>query len=182
MLEGMAQPIDRETLALKAATHAYLWAGAVKFAASQLLVSDADESKLPPQARDLRSAARQSLALSLMLALRNVLRAAEMACRYADRAEKTNLLAALGRFKIRLPGLVDARGVLEHFDRYTDVGGSPTALYEVTFKRGDGTYVVSAGGVEIDVAVAIDESRHLSANVIGIAGDRWTYPVGNEVE
>jgi len=182
MLQAMTRPVDRQMLAYKAATHAYLWAGAVKFMAAQLLVSDADEAKVPEDVRDLRSAARQSHALVLMLALRNVLRAAEMACRYADRPEQGNLRAALARFKNRLPGLVEARGVLEHFDDYTEVANSPTPLYEVTFTRGDGAYVISAAGANIDVEVALAEVRHLSSNAIAVAGERWCYPVGNEVE
>ncbi len=48
----------------------------------------------------------------LILALRNVLRAAEMACRYAERPEKQNLRAALARFTSTIPGLVNARDAL----------------------------------------------------------------------
>lgn len=107
----MTDPADRQLLSHKAATHAYLWARAVKFMAPQLLASDVEEAKVPEDERVLRSAARQSHALMLMLALRNVLRAAEMASRYAGRPEKDNLRAALAHFKNRLPGLVEARGV-----------------------------------------------------------------------
>jgi hypothetical protein len=182
MLQAMTRPVDRQMLAHKAATHAYLWAGAVKHTAAQLLMSDADEAKVLEDDRDLRSAARQSHALLFMLALRNVLRAAEMACRYADPPDRANLRAALASFENRLPGLKEARGALEHFDKYTDVDNSPTPLYEVTFRRRDGAYVISAAGANIDVQAALAEAQHLSSNVVAAAGERWGYPVGNEVE
>ena len=178
---GAGRPVDRETLALKAATHAYLWAGAVKSHAHMLTLPDLAEAEVDPHTADLISAARQGLALSLVLALRNVLRAAEMACRYANRPEKTNLRAALARFKAAMPGLVEARGTLEHFDDYTDVSAKTTPLYEVRFIRGDGSYVVEIGPARIDIEVALWEARHLSGNAIATAGERWQYPVGNEV-
>jgi hypothetical protein len=76
----VSQATDRETLALKAATHAYLWAGAVKAHSRMLLLPDFAEDAFRPDDTDLVSASRQGLALSFMLALRNVRRAAEMAC------------------------------------------------------------------------------------------------------
>jgi len=173
-------PATRQALALKAATHAYLYAGAVKFAGHQLLRPDAAEASLPADMADLVSAGRQSNALMLVLALRNVLRAAEMASRYADRPERQNLRAALARFKSAFPDLIAARGTLEHFDDYTDVDGEPAVLYEVAFLRGDGTYVISVGDVNIDVEVAVREARHLSSNAIAVAGGGWSYPVGSE--
>jgi hypothetical protein len=118
----------------------------------------------------------------LMLALRNVLRAAEMAERYADRPERQNLRAALARFKNRLPDLVRARGVLEHFDEYTDVDGKAAVLYEVSFLDGDGTYIIEVDSIRIDVRVALEEARHLAANAIAVAGEAWGYPVGNEIK
>lgn len=173
-------PAARSALALKAATHAYLYAAAVKHEAHQLLLPAAAEDNIPTSERDLVSAARQSKALMLILALRNVLRAAEMACRYADRAEKQNLRAAIARFKAAFPDLLDSRGTLEHFDQYTDVNGKPPFLYEVTFTRGDGSYVISVGDARIDVEVAVREPRRLAGSAIAAAGDAWTYPVGNE--
>ena len=117
----------------------------------------------------------------LVLALRNVLRTAEMACRYAERPEKQSLRAALARFNSTIPGLVNARGVLEHFDEYKDINGNPSVLFEVTFERADGRYVISVGSARIDVEIVLREARHLSGNVIATAGDAWSYPVGNEV-
>jgi hypothetical protein len=178
---GARTASERRALALKAATHAYLYAGAVKHEAQQLLLADAAENSLPADAADLVSAARQSKALMLIVALRNVLRAAEMACHYAERPEKQNLKAALGRFKNAFPGLTEARNTIEHFDDYEDVDGKPAVLYEVTFTRGNGTYVISVGDIHIDVEVALREARHLAGNVIAVGGDSWHYPVGNEL-
>lgn len=94
--------------------------------------------------------------------------------------KKLNLRAAIARFKYAFPELVGARGALEHFDEYTDVDGKPAVLYEVAFFRGDGSYLISVGEVNIDVDVAVREARHLSASAIAVAGDRWSYPVGSE--
>jgi hypothetical protein len=87
------QPVDRETLALKAATHAYLWASAVKGHGRMLTLPDSAEAAFAPDDLDLVAASRQAMALSFVLALRNVLRAAEMraATRTALRS-RTSLL------------------------------------------------------------------------------------------
>ena len=77
-------------------------------------------------------------------------RAAEMACRFANRPEKQNLRAAIARFDNKLPGMVNARGVLEHVDKYISVSGNVPAPYEVAFIRGDGTYAIEVGGLRID--------------------------------
>lgn len=174
-------PATRRALAHKAATHAYLFAGAVKHEAAQLLLPDAAEDGLPPDVGQLVSAARQSIAIMLVLALRNVLRAAEMASRYADRPERQNLRAAIARFKHAFPGLVGARGTLEHFDQYVDVDGKAAVIYEVSFVRGDRSYLIEIGGVAIDVETAVREARHLAGNAIACASASWAYPVGNEV-
>jgi len=71
--------------------------------------------------------------------------------------------------------------VFEHFNEYKDINGNPSVLYEVSFERTNGRYVISVGPARIDVEIALREARHLSGNVIATAGDTWTYPVGNEV-
>lgn len=180
-MDVMLSPATRKALALKAATHAYLYAGAVKFEAHGLIISGETEARLPAEFTDLIAAGRQSKAVMLVLALRNVLRAAEMASRYANRPARTNLRAAIARFEAAFPGLVAARGTLEHFDQYTDVDGKPAVLYEVTFLRSNDRYIIQVGNLQIDVDVAVREARHLSGNAIAVAGEAWSYPVGNEV-
>lgn len=116
--------------------------------------------------------------------------AAEMACRYAERPEKVNLRAALARFKAALPGLVGSRGVLEHFDAYTDVEGKPAVLYEVTFIRGDGKYLISVGGVTIDVDRAAREvmsaldgqHRRNSGGGVALSGGQRDHDAGIRLE
>lgn len=168
----------RRRLALEAATHAYLYAGAVKFQAESLLAVD------PPDTDQwwyhLRSAARQAQALMLVLALRNLLRAAEMAVHYAEGGEADNLQDALARFENALPDLKTARDVLEHFDEYLQGKGRTAKVYDLRFERRPDTYLIWVDDLCIDAAVALREARHLSGNVISIAGSDWGYPVGNE--
>lgn len=56
----------------------------------------------------------------LLLSLRQVLRAAEMAqsSTFQSRRARQILSDAVRRFKSDLPDLVDARDIIEHFDRY----------------------------------------------------------------
>ena len=169
---------ERQKLAHQAATHAYLYAGAVKFQAQSLLAADPPD--MPEDIADLRSAARQAQGMLLILALRNLLRAAEMAVDYADRAEGENLARALSRFKDAMPDLVTARDMLDHFDDYLQGKGRRPYIYDVRFERTAGRYVIHIGPASIDAGVALEESRHLSGNVIATAWRDWVYPVGNE--
>jgi hypothetical protein len=55
----------------------------------------------------------------LLVALRNVHRAAEMAVRHlTDATTRQVVTDALTAFDAELPGLVDARDIIEHFDEY----------------------------------------------------------------
>lgn len=169
---------DRRRLAHQAATHAYLYAGAVKFQAQSLLADDPPE--MPAGFADLRSAARQAQAMLLVLALRNLLRAAEMALEYAEAPERDNIAKALDRFRKAFPDLVTARDMLEHFDDYLTGKGRKPHLYDVLFERTASRYFIHVGPITIDAATALEESRHLSGNAITAAWRDWGYPVGNE--
>lgn len=169
---------ERRRLAHQAATHAYLYAGAVKFQVESLLADDPPE--MPEGFADLRSAGRQAQAMILVLALRNVLRAAEMALQYSEPAEHENLQAALIRFKAAFPDLMTARNMLEHFDDYLTDSGRAPHLYDVEFEREKGRYLIHIGPATIDASVALEEARHLSGNAIAVAWRDWGYPVGNE--
>jgi hypothetical protein len=57
--------------------------------------------------------------MALLVSLRNVHRAAEMArAHLIDHAAKEMITDALAAFDSQLPGLVHARDVVEHFDEY----------------------------------------------------------------
>jgi len=172
------QEQERRRLAHQAATHAYLYASAVKFQVEGLLADDPRE--MPAGFADLRSAARQAQAMLLVLALRNVLRAAEMALQYADQAERPHLESALARFKAAFPEVMTARNMLEHFDDYLTGSGRAPHLYDVEFERAKGRYLIHVGPATIDASIALDEARHLSSNAIAVAGRDWGYPVGHE--
>jgi hypothetical protein len=172
------EDLERRRLAHQAATHAYLYAGAVKFQVESLLADDPPE--MPEGFADLRSAARQAQAMVLVLALRNVLRAAEMALQYADPAERPNLESALSRFREALPDLMTARNMLEHFDDYLTGSGRAPHLYDVEFERANGRYLIHIGPATVEASTALEEARHLSGNAIAVAWRDWGYPVGNE--
>ncbi|MEV4823107.1 hypothetical protein [Micromonospora sp. NPDC049274] len=90
-----------ENLAL---SQAWLWTKAVMVPAERLL--HGPSSGLPD-------------ALLLLVALRNVHRAATMALRHMrDPDAKAHLTDAVAQFDAALPGLVQARDVVEHFDEY----------------------------------------------------------------
>ncbi|MBB2948135.1 hypothetical protein FB565_007906 [Actinoplanes lutulentus] len=83
--------------------HAWLWAKACEVPAARLL---GDGFGLPD-------------ALLLLVALRNVRRAAELAGKSLTKPEAQQHLAdALSKFDAALPGLKEARDVIEHLDEY----------------------------------------------------------------
>ncbi|MEU8164996.1 hypothetical protein AB0B97_00655 [Micromonospora sp. NPDC049004] len=90
-----------ENLAL---SQAWLWTKAVMVPAERLL--HGPSAGLPD-------------ALLLLVALRNVHRAATMALRHMRNPDaKEHLTDAVAQFDAALPGLVQARDVVEHFDEY----------------------------------------------------------------
>ena len=92
-----------------ALNQAWLWMKAVEGPTARLL---GDGSGLPD-------------ALLLLVALRNVKRAAVMSQKSLQQPGAVQILTdALAAFDEALPGLKDARDVIEHFDEYT-VGASP---------------------------------------------------------
>jgi hypothetical protein len=72
------------------------------------------------QATRLLQGASYWEAYVLLLSLRQVLRAAEMAqgSSFQSRRARQILNTAVRRFKADLPDLVDARDIIEHFDKY----------------------------------------------------------------
>lgn len=113
----------------------------------------------------------------LALALRNVVRAAEMARELVNDVERSKVDEALAAFAAVIPGAGDARNVLEHFDAYAaGVGfreideretGRAITSYRVFYERGAGYYVLHVGPLRLDVAVAGDAARQL-ASVVGL--------------
>ncbi|MER7994400.1 hypothetical protein [Micromonospora chalcea] len=96
-----------ESLAL---SQAWLWTKAAMVPAERLI--NGPSSGLPD-------------ALLLLVALRNVHRAATMAIRHMRNPDaKQHLTDAVAQFEVALPGLVEARDVVEHFDQYTLGGGN----------------------------------------------------------
>ena len=141
--------------------HAWLWAKASEVPAARLL---GDGSGLPD-------------ALLLLLALRQVLRAAEMAqdSRLQNRRARQILNSAVARFKRDLPDLVDARDIIEHFDQYA-VGKGDRQIGE---KKADPPltkaelaehYAVRLEGTHDEPIVRVGPHSIKANNVPGAAG------------
>jgi hypothetical protein len=121
-------------------------------------------------------------AFLLVVALRNVHRAGAMAAKSLTRPQARQLLAdALQEFDAAVPGLVEARDVIEHFDEYTvgqgreqvklTKGGSqlsPAALAEQFAPRLEGPvggWAVRVGKHLIEVAKVPDAATRLLAAI-----------------
>ncbi|PSK66928.1 hypothetical protein B0E53_01090 [Micromonospora sp. MH33] len=90
-----------------ALAHAWLWANAVRLQAARVLAAEGDLTHLPE-------------AFMLLVALRDVRRAAKMALSSMQvPAAKDQLSEALADFDRALPGIVEARDAVEHFDEYS---------------------------------------------------------------
>ncbi|BCY06159.1 hypothetical protein [Actinoplanes sp. L3-i22] len=101
-----------------ALSHAWLWAKACELPAARLL---GDGTGLPD-------------ALLLLVALRNVRRAAQLAARSLTKPEAQRCITdALAKFDAALPGVKEARDVIEHLDQYAvGTGNEQKALLAAT--------------------------------------------------
>lgn len=145
------------------------WAVPALTSAERLLVEEnfspwGDRSSRPSRLT------RQADAVLMLLALRNVLRAARWAAEevrpfIGDEADRI-----LERFDRQLPGLVNARDALEHFDEYA-LGrgrlqkGNDTA-YEFQYSMDGARPVVTVGPIRIDVEHARDVCRWLVVSLL----------------
>lgn len=161
-----------ENLAL---SQAWLWTKAAMVPAERLL--NGPSSGLPD-------------ALLLLVALRNVHRAATMALRHMRNPEaKEHLTDAVAQFDAALPGLVQARDVVEHFDEYVlgdgniqkrlrreaasngnDLSEAELAELYAPRLRGTGRHpLISIGPHTIDVTRAPDAASWLLARIYSAA-------------
>jgi hypothetical protein len=113
---------------------------------------------------------RESDAALMVLSLRNVLRAARWAAqelRPTVGEEVDRILVQFGKY---LPGLVDARNALEHFDEYALGRGwlqrSNPVPYDFELTVEDSRPVVTVGPIRIDVEHARDLCRWLVVNLL----------------
>jgi hypothetical protein len=114
----------------------------------------------------------------LLLALRNVLRAADATARTlstpTDSGETPDEWIA--QFKAMLPGLVNARDVLEHFDDYAAGRGrlqkSGPEPYQFTYSVQDGEPIVSVGRFSLQVRTARTACRSLFVKLVAEHGSQ----------
>ncbi|MEW6475335.1 MAG: hypothetical protein AB1679_24025 [Actinomycetota bacterium] len=110
----------------------------------------------------------------MLLALRNLVRAAEAA---ACHTKDQRITDAVDTFKASLPGIVDMRDVVEHFDAYLDGKGklqkklrSPTGLpyFEFeTFQRKPGLFeLMVTPKFTLDVGNAAEAAIKMATDVL----------------
>ncbi|GIG62942.1 hypothetical protein Lfu02_73140 [Longispora fulva] len=117
-------------------------------------------------------------AMLLLYPLRQVLRAAEVLRRHTTGPARELISDALDRFHTDLPGVKDARDVLEHFDEYLLGAGrlqkrgqrstgsdleraDAAAAFPVFSERRPGHFVLHVGPLSIDVATARSAAQAL---------------------
>jgi hypothetical protein len=156
-------PADRLPRLLNTARgHAYIWAEAVDATANRILAN-----------QDVTSVATGDAAL-LAVAVRNVLRAAELAQKVTTGAEAAKFAAAIAKFRQVLPDAEDLRDILNHFDRY-EIGqgqlqkqarqtGGTTEYYRISLDRD--TFVLEVGSLTIDVRKAKEAAMELATTVL----------------
>lgn len=116
------------------------------------------------------SLTRQADAALMVLALRNVLRAARWAAEELRSSVGDEADLILEEFNGHLPGLVNARDALEHFDEYALGRGrlqrGNNTSYAFQFVVDDGRPVVTVGPIRIDVEHARDVCRWLVVSLL----------------
>lgn len=160
-----ALPAEGRQKALVAAwNHAYMWAVAVQSHADRILQG----------LHTMTTVEQMGEAASLTVAVRNVLRAGEMAHLLAEGDQAVKMKQAISEFKTVLPDIA-ARDVLEHFDEY-EIGignaqeiqkkiGRSITDYRLWYKKSVGSYVFHVGPLRMDVAVARDAAAQLAAAI-----------------
>lgn len=158
-------------LDISSSTDALLfWTGSAVTSIERVLLDDlsfSPWSRSEPDAPDSR--VRQQDAALALLALRNVLRAAEWCARDLDQAGD-NVSALVTGFKSMVSDLVNSRDALEHFDEYAVGRGrlqsaSPGSYhFELVLEGGEP--VVNVGRFLIHMRAARDACRWLTINLL----------------
>ena len=148
------------------------WATATLNSAERVL-SENTHSPWPARDTSLPDERTRSADAALMvLAMRNLLRAATFVCRQLEWRAAFDADAVLQRFNDQMPGVVDARDALEHFDEYAIGDGrlqrSNMVPYEFRLTRSEDGPVVSVGPIQIGVLRAREECRALVVSVLAV--------------
>jgi hypothetical protein len=156
-------PADRLARLFETARgHAYIWAEAADAIANRILAN-----------QEVTSVATGDAAL-LIIAVRNVLRAAELAQKVSTGAEEARIAAAIAKFRQELPDAEDMRDILDHFDRY-EIGqgylqrdarksGGSTEFYRVSLDRD--TFTVKVGSLSLDVQKVKEAAIELATTIL----------------
>ena len=106
----------------------------------------------------------------MVLALRNVHRAAAWVARETQGTTDDDLGELVGQFDAYLPGLIHARDALEHFDEYALGQGrlqrTQPGPYEMELLIEDGRPIVSIGPLSLDVERAREACRWLVISLL----------------
>ena len=148
------------------------WATATLNSAERVL-SENTHSPWPARDTSLPDERTRSADTALMvLAMRNLLRGATFVGRQLEWRAAFDADAVLQRFNDQMPGVVDARDALEHFDEYAIGDGrlqrSNMVPYEFRLTRSEDGPVVSVGPIQIGVLRAREECRALVVSVLAV--------------
>ena len=112
---------------------------------------------------------RNADAALMVLSMRNLLRSSTFVGHQLELRYGFDYAPILDRFDSELPGVVNARDALEHFDEYATGDGRLQRLemipYDFELEMGDAGPVVTIGPIRIDVLQAREACRRL---VIGL--------------
>lgn len=145
------------------------WASPALTSAQRVLL-DRNFSPWGPESKKPSRLTREADAALMVLALRNVFRAARWAAEElrSDVGDEADQI--LEQFTAHLPGLVDARDALEHFDDYAVGQGrlqrSNPVPYDFELTMADDRPVVTVGPIRIDVEHARDLCRWLVVELL----------------
>ena len=157
-LKDAVRAMDEEGRGRALATaggQAYLWVEAV--IAERKRVLDSQSTTVEHMAH----------AAMFALALRNVVRSAELARQVLGGSRKGRVTAAIKNFEEQVADAKRLRDVLDHFDDYTlGVGNEPT-VFNVFYERGaDDHYVLHVGDLTLDLAEAEAAAIDLATTVM----------------
>lgn len=149
----------------------FFWATPALTSAQRVLLGDARFSPWPAGPGDkLSERQRRSEAAMMLLALRNVLRAAEWTIEGPIRSDLgVDVDKIMQEFHRQLPGVVDARDALEHFDEYAMGKGRLQRTEHVPYDFDlidDPGPVVIVGPIRIDVRQAREACRWLMIQLL----------------
>lgn len=145
-----------------------LWATAALTAAERVLKGDSQFSPWP-SGETLSDLERRAESAMMLLALRNLVRATSWTAQGLPEDLRAEVHKIITRFHDYLPGVVNARDALEHFDEYAMGKGRLQREARISYDFelvADPRPVIVVGPIRIDVQDARDACRFLTIGLL----------------